>query len=164
MPGNDSYSCNQQKETYFIILSLTESFIVLGLYTFTMLHVLYNAGKSLDLSAYITISVFFISELASLIFYCINAFTDEGVMFGIVPGIIMQHTLYAVLLFYAYQMQVVKVKLQSEDHLVYQKNLKIARMKWATFTTILIISLAFEIGEKLSVDNKSILTIIARIP
>lgn len=85
-------------------------------------------------------------------------------MFGIVPDIIMQHTLYAVLLFYAYQMQVVKVKLQSENHLIYQKNLKIARMKWATFTTILIISLAFEIGEKLSVDNKYILTIIARIP
>lgn len=106
-------TCIQQKALYYKILSLSESLLVLGIYTLTMLHVLYTVGKSLDLSAYITISVFFIAELASFILYCINAFTDtdEAIMLGTVPEIIMQHTLFAVLLFYAYQMQVVKVKL-----------------------------------------------------
>ena len=57
----------------FKIISIVESALILAIYTLTMVYVLYHVGWSLDKSAYVTMLVFFIAELASLILYIFNA-------------------------------------------------------------------------------------------
>jgi hypothetical protein len=67
------------ESTAFKVISITETALILGIYTATMLWVLYHVGKSLEYTSYLTIGVFFFSELISLIIYVANAFiTDQS--------------------------------------------------------------------------------------
>lgn len=54
-------------------MSILESFILLTIYTLTMLYTIYRVGRNLDRSAYATILSFFVAELISLILYIVNA-------------------------------------------------------------------------------------------
>ena len=106
----------------FKIISIIETGALLGIYTLSMCYVLYKVGWSLDKSAYITILVFFVAELTSLILYIVNAFGDQTT--GGMPDLLAQSALYAVLLFYAYQMKVVQLKITCEDHTQFFLRLK----------------------------------------
>ena len=67
------------KSTAFKVISITETATILSIYTGTMFWVLYHVGKSLEYSSYLTIAVFFLSELISLIIYIANVFiTDQS--------------------------------------------------------------------------------------
>ena len=57
----------------FKVVSIGETSIILAIYTFTMCWVLYHVGWSLEKSAYITMLVFFVSELCSLLLFSISA-------------------------------------------------------------------------------------------
>jgi len=69
-------TCTFSKDDWFEGLSIGWTVLVLGLYGFTMIWVIYHAGKKLELSAYLTIGVFFSSEVFSLIFYILNMKSD----------------------------------------------------------------------------------------
>ena len=127
--SNLGYLANTTDEPYksifdttsFKIVSIVETVGILAVYVGVMLHVLYHVGLKLDKSAYITIVLFLASELCALIFYSINA---SGNPLGAVPDTINQSVLYCVLFYYAYQMQIVRIKLESETPNQYQKRRK----------------------------------------
>lgn len=135
----------------FKIISIIETGALLGIYTLTMCYVLYKVGWSLDKSAYLTILVFFVAELCSLILYIVNAFGDEST--GGMPDLLAQSALYAVLLFYAYQMKVVKLKITCEDHTQFYKQLKRVQWVWGFFYFLLGLSLSLEINESTKINK-----------
>lgn len=67
----EDQSCNIVGSSLYSWISLIETSLVLGVYTCAMLWVLYHVGRSLGKQAYITIMIFFVCELASLIVYII---------------------------------------------------------------------------------------------
>lgn len=73
--------------TSFKVISIIETSSILIVYSFAMMHVLYHVGKTLDRSAYATIAVFLVSELVSLILYCVNA---AGEYLGSIPEDVSQ--------------------------------------------------------------------------
>lgn len=117
-----------------------------------MLKVIYHAGKSIGFQGYATISVFLLTELASLIIYIINVTTQSKSksQIGPIADIILQQVLYGMLFYYAYQMKVVQIKLESEDYYINQKQLSRAKNHWIFYYSLLIITLAMDIFEKLN--------------
>lgn len=57
--------------------------------------------------------------------------------------IIAHSTLYCVLLFYAYQMQIVKIKVSCEDHYTFYKSFRRVNMTWIGLIILAAISIIF---------------------
>jgi hypothetical protein len=64
--------CNVLNTSYFSAVALSETVLALIIYGFIMFKLIYQAGRSLSFSSYMTIFVFFLCELASLVLYILN--------------------------------------------------------------------------------------------
>lgn len=73
-----------------------------------MLIMLQRISWRLEKSGYVTVFSFFLAELTALTLYIVNAFNNNPA--GGVPVVIAENTLYFVLYYYAYNMQIVKIK------------------------------------------------------
>ncbi|TNV80167.1 hypothetical protein FGO68_gene13820 [Halteria grandinella] len=137
--------------TVFKVVSIIETAGILAIYVAVMVHVLYHVGLKLDKSAYITIVLFLASEICALIFYSINA---AGNPLGGIPDTITQSVLYCVLFYYAYQMQIVRIKLESETPEKYQQRRKQAYWFWVSFYIALAIFTFLEIDENITLIHQ----------
>lgn len=117
-----------------------------------MVLMLYRISWSLDKSGYATVLSFFFAELTALTLYIINAFNDDPA--GGVPVVIAQNTLYFVLFYYTYHMQIVKIKIESEDYLICKKRVRLVRILWGCLIALSLMALACEIIEAVNIAKK----------
>jgi len=117
-----------------------------------MVLMLYRISWRLDISGYATVLSFFFAELTALTLYIINAFDEDPA--GGVPVAIARNTLYFVLFYYAYHMQIVKIKVESEDYLICKKRVRLVRILWGCLIALTLIELAFEIIEAVNIAKK----------
>jgi hypothetical protein len=74
--GDEKSECNIINSKEYKITSLVETSFILLVYAATVLWAVITVGKSLGVQGYITISIFFATELTSLIIYIINFSND----------------------------------------------------------------------------------------
>ncbi len=72
---------------------------------------------------------------------------------GPVSDIVLQQVLNGMLFYYAYQVKVVQIKLESEDYVTYKLRLKKAIFQWFLYTVLLITIVVVQIVEKVDLNN-----------
>jgi uncharacterized membrane protein len=110
----------------------------------------------MSIQGYGTILVFFFAELISFVIYVINMTSYSQILgghLGPISDIILQQVLNGMLFYYAYQVKVVQIKLESEDYKTYKNRLKKAKCQWLFYATLLFFIVVIQIIEKVYLNN-----------
>jgi hypothetical protein len=98
--------------------------------------------------------MFFLVELANLIVFIWVVVYDKHSI-GLILDVILSQTINAILFYYAYQMRIVKIKLESEDYPTFSERMKTAKIMWIILTIFQAISYSMDIIETIMIERNN---------
>jgi hypothetical protein len=114
---DNNSTCGIIDKDYYSIITIAETSLALLIYTIVLARTIYTVGKGLGKQGYITILVFYLCEVVSLIVYIVYYFiqdtTQKTARAGPVPDVIIQNAFNSILFYYIYQLKIVQIKIES---------------------------------------------------